>query len=153
MTTTHAGNGGILFRSVSERTFLFYFLAASAVIGPVVVLGVGVPYMWAQSRETAYVLIAAAALDFAVTMFIAFAFRYVEVTFDGRHVRIGSGIFKTSIPVAEVVSAEAVTGTGGRRSRGREYIKLITASGAYRAPCRNAQTLVRLIQYHRPGGG
>lgn len=153
MTTTRAGTGGILFRSVSERTFLFYLLAASAVIGPGVVLGFGVPYLWAQSRETAYVLMAAAAFDFAITMFVAFAFRYVEVTFDGRRVRVGSGIFKNSIPVAEVVSAEAVTGTGGRRSRGREYIKLITANGAYRAPCRNAQTLVRLIQYHRPGGG
>jgi hypothetical protein len=153
MTTARAGTGGILFRSVSERRFLFYLLAASAVIGPGVVLGVGVPHFWTQARDTAYVLMAAAAFDFAITMFVAFAFRYVEVTFDGRHVRIGSGIFKTSIPVAEVVSAEAVTGTGGRRSRGREYIKLITASGAYRAPCRNAQTLVRLIQYHRPGGG
>jgi len=153
MTTTRAGTGGILFRSVSERTFLFYLLAASAVIGPAVVLGVGVPYMWAQSRETAYVLMAAVAVDFTLTIFIAFAFRYVEVTFDGRLVRIGSSIFKTSIPVAGVVSAEAETGTGGRRSRSREYIKLITADGAYRAACRNAQTLVQLIQYHRPGGG
>jgi hypothetical protein len=151
MTATHAG--GILFRSVGERTLLFYLLAASAVIGPAVVLGFAVPHFWTQARDTAYVLMAAAAVDFAVTWVIAFAFRRVEVTFDGRHVRIGSGIFKTSIPVAEVVSAEAVTGTGGRRSRGREYVNLVTANGAYRAPCRNAQTLVQLIQYHRPGGG
>jgi hypothetical protein len=151
--TTGRNGGGILFRSVSERTLLFYLLAVSAVVGPAVVLGVGVPYLWAQSRDTSYVLIAAAAMDFAVTWLVAFALRRVEVTFDGRRVRIGSSIFKTSIPVAEVVSAEAATGTGGRRSRGREYIKLITAGGAYRAPCRNAQTLVRLIQYHSPGGG
>ena len=151
MTTARAG--GILFRSSVERTALFYLLAASAVIGPGVIVAFVAPHFWAQARDTAYILIAVAAMDFAVTWFIAFAFRRVEVTFDGRLVRAGSGIFKTSIPVAEVVSAEAVTGTGGRRSRGREYIKLITAGGVYRAPCRNAQTLVRLIQYHRPGGG
>jgi hypothetical protein len=153
MTTTRAGNGGILFRSVSERKFLFYLLAASAVIGPATVLGFAVPHFWAQARDTAYILIAAAAMDFAVTWLVAFAFRRVEVTFDGRRVRVGSGIFKTSIPVAEVVSAEAVTGTGGRRSRSRESIKLITARRVYRAPCRNAQALIQLIRYHRPGGG
>jgi hypothetical protein len=153
MTTTRAGTGGILFRSVSERTFLFYLLAASAVIGPGVIVAFVAPHFWAQARDTAYILIVAAAMDFTLTWLIAFAFRRVEVTFDGRRVRVGSGIFKNSIPVAEVVSAEAVTGTGGRRSRGREYIKLTTASSAYRAPCRNAQTLVRLIQYHRTGGG
>jgi hypothetical protein len=151
MTTARAS--GILFRSTVERKLLFYLLAASAVIGPGVIVAFAVPHFWAQARDTAYILIAAAAMDFAVTWLVAFAFRRVEVTFDGRRVRVGSGIFKTSIPVAEVVSAEAVTGTGGRRSRAREYIKLITANGAYRAPCRNAQTLVQLIQYHRPGGG
>lgn len=151
MTTTHAG--GILFRSVSERTVLFYLLAASAIIGPAVILGIGARHTWAQSRETSYILIAVAAVDFAFTTFIAFALRRSEVTFDGRAVRLGSSIFKTSIPVTDIVSAEAETLTDGRRSRGREYIKLITSTGAYRVPCRNAQALAQLIQYHRPGGG
>jgi hypothetical protein len=151
--TTYAGNGGILFRSSVERTSLFYLLAASAVIGPAFVLALAVGYFWAQSRDISHALIVAAGADFAVTSFMAFALRRVEVTFDGRRVRLGSTIFKTSVPVAEIVSAEALTGTGGRPFRSREYIKLVTATGAHRMPCRNAETLVQLIEYHRPGGG
>ena len=73
--------------------------------------------------------------------------------FDGRRVRLGSSIFKASVPVAEIVSAEALTATSGRPFRSREYIKLVAATGVSRVPCRNAETLVQLIEYYRPGGG
>lgn len=149
--TTHVS--GILFRSSVERGFLFYLLAASAFIGPIVILGVAVPRVWALARATAYTLMAAAAVDFAVTLFLAFALRYVQVTFDGGRVRVGSTVFKSSIPVVEILSAEAVTVGGRRPFRSREYIKLVTATGTYRVPCHNPQTLVQLIEYHRPGGG
>lgn len=150
--TTYLG-GGTLFRSTVERKTLFYLLAASAVIGPAFVLAFAVGYFWAQARDVSHALIVAAAADFALTMSIAFALRRVDVTFDGRRVRLGSSIFKTSVPVGEIVAAEAETGTGGGPFRSREYVKLVTATGAHRVPCRNAETLVQLIEYHRAGGG
>jgi predicted membrane channel-forming protein YqfA (hemolysin III family) len=153
VTVVKAGSGRILFRSSIERRFLFYLLAASALIGPVVILGFAVARVWALARATAYILMAAAAVDFGATLLLAFALRYVEVTFDGGLVRVGSTVFKSSIPAVEILSAEAVTAGGRRPFRSREYIKLVTATGAYRVPCRNPQTLVQLIEYHRRGGG
>lgn len=150
--TAYAG-GGTLFRSTVERTTLFYLLAASAVIGPAFVLALAVGYFWPQSRDVSHALVAAAGADFALTLFIAFALRRVDVTFDGRRVRLGSSIFKTSVPVGEIVAAEAETGTGGGPFRSAEYIKLVTTTGAHRVPCRNAETLAQLIEYHRAGGG
>ncbi|UCH78822.1 MAG: hypothetical protein JSU81_02410 [Candidatus Coatesbacteria bacterium] len=150
--TTYAGSGGVLFRSSVERKFLFYLLAGSA-SAALVAVAVLVPFLWIQSRHTAFVVTVVGASDFALTTAIAFALRRVDVTFDGRRVRLGSSIFKTSVPVGDIVAAEALTETGGGPFRSREYVKLVTATGAHRVPCRNAESLVQLIEYYRGGGG
>jgi hypothetical protein len=146
--TTQAGTGATLFRSAVERRFLFYLLTASAFAALVVIIGVAVPYVWAQSRQTAYMVAAAGAVDFAVTLFFAFTFRWAEVTFDGRRVRFGSSIFRTSIPVEDILSAEVIRpeAGGGALRAGGERVALTTAAGVYTAPCANAETLVELIR-------
>jgi hypothetical protein len=151
--TAQAGSGPLLFHSSVERKPLFYILAAAAFVGPAVVLGVAVPYVWAQSRQTAYIIAAAATVDFLATWFVALIIRWMEVTFDGRRVRIGSRVFKTSVPVEDILAAEAVRPAGAgtaTRPESREYIKLTTRTGVYSVPCVNAEALVELL--HEYGG-
>jgi hypothetical protein len=102
--------------------------------------------VWPESHQTAYILAVAATLDSLATWFVALILRWKDVTFDGRRVRIGSRVFKTTIPVEDIVAAEAL------RSGRDEYIRLTTQAGAYTAPCRNAEELVQLIQHRRPEG-
>lgn len=148
--TTYAGSDGIVFRSAVERKFLFYLLVFSAFVAVGVIAGVAVPYLWAQSRRTAYIVMAAGTVDFGATLFIAFTFRWAVVTFDGRHVRFGSAIFRTSIPVEDILSAEVVapTAVGGKLRAGGERVALTTAAGVSTVPCFNAETFVQLIRYH-----
>jgi hypothetical protein len=141
--TRQGDDAGILFRSAVERTFLFYLLAVAAVVGPAVVAAVAALHFWAKARPTAYTLLAAAAVDFAATWYIALQLRWMEVTFDGRRVRLGSGIFKTSIPVESIEAAEALRAAPPGRG---EFIKLTTAAGAYVTPCRNAETLAEMLR-------
>ena len=152
--TTQAGTGPILFHSSVERKSLFYILAAAAVVGPAIALGVAVPYVWGQSRQTAYIIMAAATVDFLATWFVALIIRWMEVTFDGRRVRVGSRVFKTSVPVEDILAAEAIGPAGAgyapRQQRYREYIKLTTRTGVYNVPCVNAEALVELL--HEYGG-
>jgi hypothetical protein len=147
--TRQGDDAGILFRSAVERTFLFYLLAVAAVVGPAVVAAVAALHFWAKARPTAYTLLAAAAVDFAATWYIALALRWVEVTFDGRRVRLGSGIFKTSVPVEDIFEAEAIR--PARPGQG-ELVKLTAAAGNYVMPCRNAGTLVDLIRRYKGSG-
>ena len=148
--TTQAGSGPILFHSSVERKPLFYILAAAAVVGPAIALGVAVPYVWGQSRQTAYIIMAAATVDFLATWFVALIIRWMEVTFDGRRVRVGSRVFKTSVPVEDILAAEAVrpagAGSAYPQQRYREYIKLTTRTGIYNVPCVNAEALVELLR-------
>jgi len=150
--TTQAGNGPVLFRSSVERKSLFYILAAAAVVGPAVVIGFAVPYVWGQSRQTAYILMAAATVDFLATWFVALIIRWIDVTFDGRRVRIGSRVFKASVAVEDILAAEVVRpagpGSGSQQPVSREYIKLTTRTGVYNAPCVNAEALVELLRAH-----
>jgi hypothetical protein len=152
--TTQADTGPILFHSSVERKALFYILAAAAVVGPAVVVGFAVPFVWGQSRQTAYIIAAAATVDFLATWFVALIIRWMEVTFDGRQVRIGSRVFKTSVPLEDILTAEAVRPAGAGSAsaqRGyREYIKLTTRTGVYNVPCVNAEALVELL--HEYGG-
>jgi hypothetical protein len=143
MTEGRTGGRGLLFRSSVERKPLFYLLAASAIVAPVVIVAVAVPYFWGPARGTAYILIAAAAIDSAVTWFFAFAFRSVEVTFDGRRVRFGTGPFKTSVAAERVIAAEVV------RSGRDEFVQMTTPAGVYTALCRNGETPVQLIRDYK----
>ncbi|MGD8717284.1 MAG: hypothetical protein PVH29_00550 [Candidatus Zixiibacteriota bacterium] len=143
---------GLVFESSIERTMLFRVLAAAAVIGPGVVLAVAVGYFWTREAEVAYMMIAASVLDFFMTMFIAITLRYVEVTFDGRVVRFGSGVFKKSIPIGQIFSAEAAR-PAGADTGGARAVKLFTASGTYLLTCRNADTFVEIIKSYAAAEG
>jgi hypothetical protein len=124
---------------------LFRVLAAVAIIGPGAVLAAAVGYFWTRAADVAYMMVAAAFVDFTITIFVAITLRYYEVTFDGRVVRFGSGIFKKSVPIGQVFSAETAKQTGARAGAVRT-VKLFTASGIYTLTCRDADTFVRLIK-------
>ncbi len=143
MTEGRIGSRSLLFHSSVERRPLFYLLAASAIVAPVVIVAVAVPYFWGPARDTAYILIAAAAIDSAVTWFFALAFRYVDVTFDGRRVRFGTGPFKSSVAAENITAAEVA------KSGRDEFVRLTTPAGVFTAPCRNGETLVQMLRDYK----